>query len=306
MNLNWHELPVEEVETHRLEAHRLRQVERNTKMFQDIRKGRARMLEADEERQLIEAVQTKNDQKALQTLVTSHDPMIIAMANDVARRNTFTNHTEDLRAIGLQQIIETIYKFDPSKGARLSSFAKQKIRGAMLHYVLEMRLPVRTSTSAAERRAFYRFPAAMRAFQLEHGRRAEDTPKDNAILSDMLNAPVAALRRARNTHTGYPVPLGSVEVWSDESAPENLSSVQRLLQGEFTKLDHQIGSRDAEIVREFLSRRFENASVADEIGKKNDLTATRVQQITRDALRRIRKSLAEKGLTDTASIMSVA
>ena len=144
--------------------------------------GRIKMLKPEEELELIRKWVEEEDPAARDRLVTCFNPMILPMARNIARYNGVPQYSADIYQVGLEAFLRSLPRYDPSKEARLSTFVRYRVSGDMLRFCLDMRLPLRICTSAYEKRAYYRYRAAIDAFRSEHGRYPNDGNEDIAAL----------------------------------------------------------------------------------------------------------------------------
>lgn len=268
-------------------------------------KSRARFLPHDEENSLIMAWRTNRDKDALEKLLRSYDPMILGMAQKAAAQHKVRHLTDDVYQTGQLAFIKAIDNYRIEEGNRLSTFVKYSMTGDMIRFALDMRMPMRTSTSAGERRAYYRYRAAIDAFTQNAGHAPGDTPSDLAAISAQLGVSPKAFKRARQTHTAQIIPIHKIDLWDDAKSMDDLESVNSLLKTELAALSSQMTKRDVIIAKAVL----ENENTADAarmVADFYDLTPERIRQIVREALRNIRRSLEIKGMKSTSDVMHVA
>jgi RNA polymerase sigma-32 factor len=269
------------------------------------RGGRVKFLEHDQENELILAWRNNKDQSALQKLLQSHDPMILAMAHKLAGQNKVRHYTDDIYQTGQAAFIKALDRYDIDEGNRLATFVKYSLTGEMMRFAMDMRMPMRTSTSAGERRAYYRYRAAIDIFTQNAGHEPGDTPADLAAISAQLGVSQKAFQRARQTHTAQIIPVHKIDVWADETSMDDLSAISGLLQGELEALSENMTPRNATIARSVL-KHHDVAEAAKIVAEFYDLTPERIRQIVREALRNIRASLQKKGMASTADVMDIA
>lgn len=111
------------------------------------------LLTEEEERTLAAQYRATGDVEAARRLVTSHLRLVVKIAMEY--RSSFINLL-DLIQEGNVGLMIAVKKFDPTKGARLSSYASWWIRSYILKYLLENFRLIKIGTTKAQRRLFYR------------------------------------------------------------------------------------------------------------------------------------------------------
>lgn len=299
----WRDLTAEEIN----EKTKKKVSEKFRRLSFALSKGkRARFVDREEEASLAHRYQSTGDQVALRRLIEAHAPMIANMARRAASFQKALHLLEDIHAAGIEGFIKAVAKFTTDKDARLSTYAQFYITAEMWRLAMDLRLPIRTGVSVAERRAYYRYRSAVDHFDKSYGRAPTDTPADNIAIAEHLGVGLSAYKRARTSHIAQVIPLDHVEIWSTEEVEVDIQAVRDLIESEFVQLDRRLSSRDAAIVRDYVSRRSEDSRAADVVAEKFGLTPERIRQISRAALADIRRSLNAKGFTHTESVLSVA
>lgn len=302
-NINWTYLPEEEAE----EAPKRRPVNDAFRGLVHVLTGKARvkMLKPEQEDALVVAWQEHGDRDALKDLVCAFDPMILRLAKVIGDKHKVPQHIDDLYQIGIEAFIKGLKRYRLDNGNRLSSFIKYSLVGDMTHFAMGHRLPMRTGTSANERRAYYQHRAAADAIKPEQGRRPGDSPADLAAIAARIGVGVPALKRARSTQSAQVVSIDTVQVWSDAEHNEDIDRVRRLIVEAFDGLEEHMTPRDVAIARAYLPLRGQKDALM-RIADEHDLTPERIRQIARGALTLIRETLSTKGFHRLDDVMSVA
>lgn len=263
-------------------------------------KARVKMLSPVEEKDCLRRWLEQQDRAALTRLVTAFDPMIMTLAMRIAANHGAEHAVEEIYQQGLEFFIRALPRFDIASGNRLSSFVKYSVVGGMTREAMDLRMPMRTTTSLGEKRAYFRYRAAVDDFRRDNGRSPGDGPADLADISARLGCTPQAFKRARTTHTAQVMPIDRVEVWTPDLGPDDSLAVRALIEGEFAKLGNMMSDRDVAIARAFLIRVGDTSPDgpwAQAVGESFSLSPERIRQIARHALALIRTSLAERGVT---------
>ncbi|HUF61702.1 MAG TPA: RNA polymerase sigma factor RpoD/SigA [Verrucomicrobiales bacterium] len=248
------------------------------------------LLSRDEELRLGRRIQTGKDPEALNRLVESNLRLVVKIAHDFTDRGL---SIEDLVAEGNIGLTKAAKRFDPTRGAKFSTYAswwiRQAIQRALAGQARTIRLPVHAIGKVTQ---INRIEMDLRA---ETGR--EPTDAEIARRAKLDRAKVGHLRAVSNAPMSLDEPLTedgrtATEVVGDETAVspfDQLSSRDIALQ-----LDRLLDSLN-ERERRILDARFGLAGGSPrtlrEVGEEFGITRERIRQLQNSALSKLRSAL---------------
>lgn len=113
---------------------------------------KARMLSREEENALARAWLDHKDEKALHTLITTHERLAVSVAS---KFRAYGLPLGDLIQEGTIGLLEAANRFDPNRDIRFSTYAVWWIRATIQDYILRNWSIVRTGTTAAQKSLFF-------------------------------------------------------------------------------------------------------------------------------------------------------
>ncbi|MCQ2396431.1 MAG: RNA polymerase sigma factor RpoD/SigA [Lentisphaeria bacterium] len=235
----------------------------------------------------------QGDMSARSELINSNLRLVVKIAHDFKGRGLPLLDLISEGNIGLMRAVE---KFDPSKGAKLSSYAAWWIKQAMRHALSNQASIIRVPTQSALK--MVRIQAARTRLTQELGR--APTAKEIAAASNLTERTVNGLRVGRSTTVSLQAPLQPgmegelTDVIADETtvAPDTLlddNEIMNLLQ----KLLDTLDAREHQI----LDLRFGLTNgvpcTLERVSAMLKLTRERVRQIQNQALLALRAMINE-------------
>jgi RNA polymerase primary sigma factor len=256
--------------------------------------GQVKLLTLDEENELAGRIK-RGDKKARELMIKANLRLVVKIARDYEGCGLPLLDLINEGNIGLMKAVE---RFDPHKGAKLSTYSawwiKQSIKRALANQSKTIRLPVHVVDKLFNLR---RIEARL---QDDLGR--EPTNEEVAEEANLSSARVAQLRAASMRPTSLDAPLGDDEsnhigdVIPDENAE---TPCEQLMEEAETKMVREmvgtLDAREATILRYRFGLDGGSERTLEEVGKRFGVTRERIRQIQEIALRKLRKKVLELG-----------
>jgi len=236
------------------------------------------------------------DEAARSKLIRSNLRLVVKIAHDFKGLGLPLLDLISEGNIGLMRAVE---KFDPSKGAKLSSYAawwiKQSMRRALANQARTIRIPVQSASKISK------IQAARTKLTEQLGR--EPTDKEIAKEVNLTERTVTGLRLGKTTTISLhdPIQHGEDGEFRDIIPDEKTIAPDEIVQDEET-LKHMLSltGRLDERERTILNLRFglngERPRTLEEVSQTIGRTRERVRQIQNQALEKLRLMLEEDGM----------
>mgnify|MGYP000756135599 FL=1 len=264
----------------------------------------APMLSPEEEHSLALAIHASNDREALQKLIISHLRLVISIARGYLG---YGLPYADLIQEGNIGLMKAVAHFDPNRGNRLMTFAVHWIRSEIQEYVIRNWRMVKMATTKNQRKLFFNLR------QLKEDTRLALTNEQAnriALTLDVKPKEVFEMEeRMYGQDTSLETPSSSSDddrdamtpadwLTSEDDTPEAMLEAkerERLEdEGIYTAL-HALDERSRRVIEaRYLHRNADGVAkpvtlqeLADELG----VSAERVRQIEKNALRKMRLAL---------------
>jgi RNA polymerase primary sigma factor len=238
----------------------------------------------------------QGDRDARAKLIRSNLRLVVKIAHDFKGLGLPLLDLISEGNIGLMRAVE---KFDPSKGAKLSSYAawwiKQSMRRALANQARTIRIPVQSASKISK------IQAARTRLTEKLGR--DPTDKEIAVDVNLTERTVTGLRLGKTTTISLhdPIQHGEDGEFRDIIPDEKTTAPDEIVQDEET-LRHMLRLIDHldERERTILTLRFglngERPRTLEEVSQTIGRTRERVRQIQNQALEKLRLLLEEDGV----------
>jgi len=255
--------------------------------------GRLRLLEPHEEAELAQRIR-EGDAAARETMIKANLRLVVKIARDF---DGYGLALLDLISEGNIGLMRAVERYDPAKGAKLSTYAsfyiKQAMRRAIADHGRLIRLPVYAQEklmdiSRAETRLRELFGRA---------------PTDEEI-SGEIRLPAVKVRRLRTaalppTSLDAPQDEGADHTAAEMVADENAHAPDEDLRQEDTaglvlELMQNLPPRELQIIRHRFGFEDGGEKTLEEIGREMGLTRERIRQLQNSALRKLRTRMTAR------------
>ncbi len=263
--------------------------------------GQYPLVTPEEEVDLADEIKNGSEEARIK-LIRSNLRLVVKIAHDFKGLGLPLLDLISEGNIGLMRAVE---KFDPSKGAKLSSYAawwiKQSMRRALANQSRTIRIPVQSATKISK------IQNARTKLREELGR--EPTNAEIAEAVNLTERTVSGLRLGKTTTISLhdPIQQGEEGEFRDIIPDESTTSPDEIVQDDET-LHHMLDlvSRLEERERSILQLRFgldgERPHTLEEVSRIIGRTRERIRQIQNQALEKLRLMIEN----DTYEIAVVA
>ena len=266
------------------------------------------MLEAEEEYRLAVRWCVGQDDQACHQLANSHLRLVAKIAMGF---KGYGLPIAELISEGNVGLMQSLRRFDPERGFRLSTYAMWWIRASIQEYILHSWSLVKMGTTAAQKKLFFNLRKLKNQLQsIDHG---ELTPDHVNIIATRLNV-------SENEVVQMNRRLGSMDQslnapFNDDSGSEWLDILEDERQNQETEiahleeLDHRrkmlsvalgvLSERERNIVRE---RRLNDYPVTlQKLSDKYGISRERIRQIEVGAFKKLKKSVRNAAFLQSKS-----
>lgn len=273
------------------ETHSYRDSSSNTAYDLYLREiGQVALLTRKEENELARRIQ-RGDRKAREHMIKANLRLVVKIARDYENYGLPLLDLINEGNIGLMKAVE---RFNPLKGAKLSTYAawwiKQAIKRALANQGKTIRLPVHVVD-----KLFHMRKASMK-LQDVLGREPTDEE-----LADELLMPVRKVRRLRaaaQAPSSLDAPLGDDEtnriadVVADQNAESPYQELEEKNNGALIReIVATLDAREQTILRFRFGLDGDGEKTLEEVGQKFGVTRERIRQIQNIALSKLRKKI---------------
>lgn len=252
--------------------------------------GQTPLLTIEEENELAARIK-RGDKAARERMIKANLRLVVKIARDY---EGYGVPLLDLISEGNIGLMKGVERFDPSKGAKLSTYSawwiKQAIKRALANQGKTIRLPVHVVDK------LFHIRRAEARLQEAFGREATD----EEIAEDLDTTPekIRELRTASQRPASLEAPLGydSDNRVADVVADENADDPYDELEGKantamLREVLKELDPREVTILRYRFGLDGDDEKTLEEVGRKFGLTRERIRQIQEIALKKLRKKI---------------
>jgi RNA polymerase primary sigma factor len=255
--------------------------------------GRIPLLTPEQEIELAGKIK-KGDTAARERMINSNLRLVVTIAHDYANLGLPLLDLISEGNIGLTKAVE---RFDPAKGAKLSTYAmwwiKQSIKRALANQSKTIRLPVHLVDKIAKIRRV----SSQMSDELGREPTEEELGEEIGIASEK----VARLKSVGIRPASLDAPIGdddSTEFGAlvrDEGAPTPFEFLRdKNLSGEVNDLIAVLDSREKKIISQRFGLDGGKPKTLEDVGKDFGVTRERIRQLQNVALAKLRRALSKK------------
>ena len=254
--------------------------------------GQTPLLTPREEIDLARRIK-KGDRRAREQMIKANLRLVVKIARDY---ESYGLPLLDLINEGNIGLMKGVERFDPKKGAKLSTYAawwiKQSIKRALANQSKTIRLPVHVVDKL--------FHLRRAAAKLEEVLGREPSDDELAAELDYSVVRVRQLRRAAVRPTSLDAPIGDDEtnhvadVVKDENADTPYEQLEEKTNNALVhEMIETLDARERAILRQRFGLDGDDRKTLEEIGAQFGVTRERIRQIEEIALRKLRKRMQE-------------
>ena len=214
------------------------------------------------------------DELALQYL-----PAVKAMAFRLKERLPSSIDMNDLVSIGTEELIKLARRYDSNKNDSFWGYAKTRVNGAMLDYLRTLDIVSRASRKLIK---------AIEAEVSRYFNEFEEEPS-NEYLAEVLKEDVEKIHQARLASDIYAV----VPLDEQFNALEDVDILQYCEQKELMRLIQKVLEKLTEREQLIIQLYYLEELSLSEISEILDITESRISQISKEVIRKIRREIGE-------------
>jgi RNA polymerase primary sigma factor len=260
--------------------------------------GKTPLLTREEENKLAAQVQ-RGSKRAREQMIKANLRLVVKISHDYAN---FGMPLLDLINEGNIGLMKAVERFNPRKGAKLSTYAalwiKQSIRRALSNQSKTIRLPVHIVDKV------HKMNRDVQKLTERLGREPNDAELAKSL--DISTAKVATLRKLGVSPISLDAPIGDEDdsrfgdIVQDEGAmtPYELLRMKTMRQ-EIREHVKYLVPREAEILTLRFGLDGQSPRTLEQVGKRFKVTRERVRQIQEIALRKLRRRVEASESTNT-------
>ncbi len=264
-------------------------------------KVKEKLLEKEEEYNLISSWQNTKNNNALNKLLKSYKKLVVSISKKFI---SYGLPQEDLIQEGTMGLMYAIEKFDISKGFRLSTYSHWWIRAMIQDYIIKNWSIVKTGSTASQKILFFSFNKIKKLINFDSLKTMDinEVEKISKILNmkpldvEHLESRLKMGDQSLNqtiTHNDSTVEL--IDLLKDESDSQHhilqKNNDEKIKQKWILKAINNLNEREKFIIN---SRKLnEEPKTLNELSKKLKISKERVRQIEFLSLKKLKKNILE-------------
>ncbi|HFC8518435.1 RNA polymerase sigma factor RpoH [Neisseria weaveri] len=256
------------------------------------------MLTHEEETSLAER-QLKGDLEAAKQLILSHLRVVVSIARGY---DGYGLNQADLIQEGNIGLMKAVKRFEPSRGARLFSFAVHWIKAEIHEFILRNWRLVRVATTKPQRKLFFNLRSMRKSLSAL-------SPKEAQDIADDLGVKLSEVLEMEQRMTGHDIAIMADNNDDEDSfapidwlADNDTEPTQQIAQKAHYALQTE-GLQNALAQLDDRSRRIvetrwlqdDGGMTLHELADEYGVSAERIRQIEAKAMQKLRGFLAEAG-----------
>lgn len=215
-------------------------------------------------------------------LALDYLPALKALAARLKERLPANVEFADLVSIGTEELIKLARKYDSTLNDSFWGYAKSRVHGAMLDYLRGLDCMSRYSRTLTKN-----IDREISKYYNEH----QEEP-DNAYLSQALNEDIEKIKDARNASEIY----GILPLDEELSASQDDKTYNKVEKEELIEIIQKILETSPQNEQLVIQLYYYEELNFKEIGEILEITESRVSQIHKAVIRKIKKYLEERGV----------
>ena len=215
-------------------------------------------------------------------LALDYLPALKALAARLKERLPANVEFADLVSIGTEELIKLARKYDSTLNDSFWGYAKSRVHGAMLDYLRGLDCMSRYSRTLTKN-----IDREISKYYNEH----QEEP-DNAYLSQVLNEDIEKIKDARNASEIY----GILPLDEELSASQDDKTYNKVEKEELIEIIQKILETSPQNEQLVIQLYYYEELNFKEIGEILEITESRVSQIHKAVIRKIKKYLEERGV----------
>jgi len=255
------------------------------------------ILTPEEEKKLAEDLYYRNDLDAARKLVLAHLRFVIYIAK------TYSGYglsEADLIQEGNVGLMKAVRKFNPEAGVRVVSYAVHWIKAEIHEYVLKNWKIVKVATTKAQRKLFFNLRSKKKGLDWLTDQEIDSISKDLGVkpsevreMEKRLSGSDISFDPLADSDDDEAVYSPSHYLQDEASNPEDIVEKEMMKEENTTSLHKAINELD-DRSRDILQDRWlaDEKLTLHDLAEKYHISAERVRQIEKNAMKKVKKSLA--------------